>query len=135
MYAEGQGVPQDNIEAVKWFRECAEHGYASCQGSLGDAYMTGNGVPKDDVAAVSWTRKAAEQGDDVAFATLAEDYIYGWGVPQNYVHAYMWFSLAADKKAIWGHSLVFVGLKMTPIQIANAKRLASQCEQQKFKGC
>jgi hypothetical protein len=135
MYAEGQGVPQDNIEAAKWFRECAEHGYAICQGSLADAYLTGEGVPKDDVAAVSWTRKAAEQGDDLAFASLAEDYINGWGVPQNFVQAYMWFSLAAGQKASWGNNLVFVGAKMTPSQIANAKRLASECEQRHFKDC
>jgi TPR repeat protein len=135
MYAEGQGVPQDNIEAAKWFRECAEHGYAICEGSLADAYMTGDGVPKDDVAAVSWTRKAAEQGDDLAFASLAEDYINGFGVPQNYVQAYMWFSLAADQKASWGNNLLFVGAKMSPSQIADAKRLASECEQRHFKDC
>ena len=135
MYAEGRGVPQVDIEAAKWFRECAEHGYAICEGSLADDYMTGDGVPKDYVAAVSWTRKAAEQGDDLAFASLAEDYISGRGVPQNYVQAYMWFSLAADQKASWGHNLLFVGAKISPSQIANAKRLASECEQRHYKDC
>ncbi|HHF6559516.1 TPA: tetratricopeptide repeat protein, partial [Haemophilus influenzae] len=28
MYAEGQGVKQDDVEAVKWFRKAAEQGHA-----------------------------------------------------------------------------------------------------------
>ncbi len=28
MYAEGQGVPQDDAEAVRWYRKAAEQGHA-----------------------------------------------------------------------------------------------------------
>jgi TPR repeat protein len=31
MYATGQGVPQDHVEAVKWYRKAAEQGYAKAQ--------------------------------------------------------------------------------------------------------
>ena len=31
MYANGEGVPQDDAEAVKWSRLAAEQGYASAQ--------------------------------------------------------------------------------------------------------
>ena len=31
MYSKGQGVPQDDAEAVKWYRLAAEQGYARAQ--------------------------------------------------------------------------------------------------------
>jgi uncharacterized protein len=30
MYAIGQGVPEDDAEAVKWYRKAAEQGHAEC---------------------------------------------------------------------------------------------------------
>ena len=44
MYANGQGVPQDYQEAVKWFRKAAEQGYASAQYNLGLSYANGKVV-------------------------------------------------------------------------------------------
>ena len=62
MYANGEGVPQDDAEAVQWYRLAAEQGHAEAQGTLGAMYATGRGVPQDDVEAVQWFRLAAEQG-------------------------------------------------------------------------
>ena len=47
MYDAGEGVPQDDGEAVKWFRLAADQGDALAQYSLGDMYRTGEGVPQD----------------------------------------------------------------------------------------
>ncbi len=38
MYDNGQGVPQDYAEAVKWYRLAAEQGYAYAQYNLGVMY-------------------------------------------------------------------------------------------------
>lgn len=38
MYKFGEGVPQDYVEAVKWFRMAAEQGYAGAQHNLGVMY-------------------------------------------------------------------------------------------------
>ena len=35
MYATGLGVPEDDVEAVRWYRLAAEQGYANAQISLG----------------------------------------------------------------------------------------------------
>ena len=43
----GQGVPQDYEEAIKWYRLAAEQGYASAQYNLGVMYDNGDGVPQD----------------------------------------------------------------------------------------
>ena len=53
MYFNGRGVPQDNVEAVTWFRRAAEQGDASAQFSLGLRYITGEGVPQDNVEALA----------------------------------------------------------------------------------
>ena len=62
MYHKGKGVPQDDAEAVKWYRKAAEQGNADAQNWLGWMYQNGKGVPPDDAEAVEWYRKAAEQG-------------------------------------------------------------------------
>ena len=46
MYATGEGVPQDDAEAVRWFRLAAEQGDARAQFNLGVRYDTGEGVPQ-----------------------------------------------------------------------------------------
>ncbi len=56
MYALGQGVPQDDAAAVRWYRLAAEQGHAEGQNSLGFMYAFGRGVPQDDVEAVCWYR-------------------------------------------------------------------------------
>jgi hypothetical protein len=62
MYANGQGVPRDYVESVKWYRKAAEQGNANAQHGLGVMYHNGFGVERDDNEATKWFRKAAEQG-------------------------------------------------------------------------
>jgi TPR repeat protein len=62
MYNNGEGVPEDDAEAVKWYRLAAEQGLASAQSRLGLMYDNGEGVSEDDAEAVKWYRLAAGQG-------------------------------------------------------------------------
>ena len=43
MYADGDGVPQDDAEAVAWYRKAAEQEFAAAQNNLGWMYATGAG--------------------------------------------------------------------------------------------
>ena len=97
MYSTGEGVPQDDGEAVKWFRLAADQGNASAQSSLGYMYSTGEGVPQDDGEAVKWFRLAADQGNAWAQFSLGLTYYDGEGVPQDYGEAVKWYRLAADQ--------------------------------------
>ena len=57
------GVPQDDVEAMKWFRLSAERGYAPAQVFVGMAYEYGSsGLPEDLVLAHMWLSLAAAQG-------------------------------------------------------------------------
>jgi hypothetical protein len=70
MHANGEGVPQDAGEAVRWFRLAAEQGHADAQLNLGLMHYNGDGVAQDPVAAARWFRLAADQGLPVAQSNL-----------------------------------------------------------------
>ena len=61
MYANGEVVPQDYQEALKWYQLAAEKGNAYAQSDLGDMYYNGEGVPQDYEEALKWYRLAAEK--------------------------------------------------------------------------
>ena len=127
MYALGQGVPQNDAEAVKWWRKAAGQGDASAQYNLGSMYDKGQGVPQDYAAALSWYRMAADQGDADAQFNLAAMYDKGQGVSQDYINAHMWFDLAAaqgDLDAMEQRSLV--EKRMTKSQLAEALKLSRE---------
>ena len=97
MYSNGEGVPEDDTEAVKWYRLAAEQGNAYAQYSLGWAYANGEGVPEDDTEAVKWYRLAAEQGVAGAQFRLGVMYDYGQGVPEDDTEAVKWYRRAAEQ--------------------------------------
>lgn len=97
MYLSGSGIPQNDAEAVKWFRKAAEQGEARAQVVLGLMYAEGSRVPKNNAEAVKWLRLAADQGLAVAQSTLGSKYFFGEGVPQDDAEAAKWNRLAAEQ--------------------------------------
>jgi len=134
MYALGDGVPQNDVEAVRWYRKAADQGFANAQNNIGTMYDTGLGVPLDYVEAARWYRKAADQGFAGAQNNLGAMYVYGRGVPRNYIEAYKWFSLAAarfpasdtESHENTARNRDRAAAQMTPAQIAEARRLAAE---------
>jgi TPR repeat protein len=140
LYDKGNGVPQDYTVARMWYEKAAVQGYAMAQFYVGLLYDKGNGVPQDYTVARTWYEKAAARGYAMAQTNLGVLYRSGHGVPQDDIRAYMWFSLAAthltgtlQKPA--EDSRNKLARSMTPAQIAEAQRLAQQCEAWGFKGC
>ena len=66
IYAQGEGVPKNDAEAVKWYRKAAEQGLAYAQYNLGNKYADGEGVPKDLVQAYVWWNIAGANGNEIA---------------------------------------------------------------------
>jgi len=125
MYVNGDGVPQDYKEAVKWFEKAVEQGDAMAQYTLGLMYVNGDGVPQDYKEAARLYEKAAEQGYAKAQYNLGSMYGNGKGVLQDYVKAHMWWNIAASS----GHKSAaenrgIVEKMMTASQKAEAQRLA-----------
>ncbi|HHF3795903.1 TPA: tetratricopeptide repeat protein [Haemophilus influenzae] len=63
MYANGLGVKQDDVEAVKWYRKAAEQGDANVQFILGSLYLLGKGVQVNKSLAKEWFGKACDNGN------------------------------------------------------------------------
>lgn len=63
MYANGQGVRQDDAQAAQWFRKAAEQEYADAQNNLGVMYEQGQGVLQDLALAQEWYGKACDNGN------------------------------------------------------------------------
>jgi|ERR1035438_484409 TPR repeat protein len=98
-YENGQGVPQDEAQAVTWYRKAAEHGNADAENKLGTMYENGSGgLAKDETQAVSWYRKAAEQGHAYAQNNLGVMYATGrGGLPKDETQAVSWYQKAANQ--------------------------------------
>jgi uncharacterized protein len=154
MYNKGQGVPQNDSEALKWYRKAAEQGNAKAlmwcrkeaeqgnaeaQFNLGLMYEKRRGVPQDFPEAGKWYRKAAEQGFAEAQTNLSIMYSTGLGVPKDYVLAYMWSSLATSgypasekKKREEAEKIRDIATsKLNPAQIAEAQRFAREWKPKK----
>ena len=121
------GVPQDNAEAVRWYRLAADQGFASAQYRLGTMHLRGFGVPQDDAEGVRWYRLAADQSYVPALTNLGNMYETGEGVVQDY----MWYDLASSQlccqmlqRAI--ENRYRIGGLMNSTQVAEARRLARE---------
>ncbi len=65
-YAQGDGVKQDYVEAVRWFQQAAEQGHVVSQATLGAYYWAGRGVPQDLSQAYFWSVVARAGGDEAS---------------------------------------------------------------------
>jgi len=127
----------DYAGAAKIFKVLAEQGNALAQSDLGYMYVLGWGVPQDYQEAMKWARKAAEQGLARAQINLGTMYGIGQGVPQDPIQAHKWFDLAASgakddktrKLAVKNRNIA--EMKMTPSQIAEARKLAREWKPKK----
>jgi len=127
MYANGQGVPENYGEAVKWLQKAAEQGEAKAQFSVGVIYFKGLGMPKNPAEASKWYRRAADQGNATALYNLGAMYAKGENVAQDSVTAHMLYTLAAKHgiKAA-GAAKEQLAKSMTAAQVAEAEKRAGE---------
>jgi TPR repeat protein len=107
----GYKVPQDYVEAAKWFRKAIEphdsghelspENLAIAQVYLGIAYDTGKGVPQDNVEAMKLYRRAAEKkgvtGGLAEFRICLNYMTAGNSVPKDNAEAAKWLREAAEQ--------------------------------------
>jgi TPR repeat protein len=117
--------------------KAAKKGNATAQYSLGVMnYPLGDSSFDENQGnlheALIWYRRAAEQGDVDAQVSLGLACADGIGVPQNYIEAHKWYNLAASRVKYTDMRTDFIkrrdalARKMTPEQIAEAQKLASE---------
>jgi len=64
MHEWGNGVPQDNFQALKWYKRSAERFHKDAQNNLGALYSKGEGTEQDFVEALKWFIISAENGSE-----------------------------------------------------------------------
>jgi TPR repeat protein len=127
LYYEGKGIPQNHRKAKEWFDKAVEQGHAGAQVNLGTLYLKGEGAPQSSEMALFWFTRAAGQENAVAFAKLGMMYSQGRGVLQDFIQAHMWYNLsAAHGEARSAEARDELAKQMTPVQIAEAQRLARE---------
>ena len=136
MYENGQGVSQDDQEAVKWYQSAAEQDHPQAQYNLGLMYKKGQGVTQDYQKALKWFHLSAEQAYPPAQVMLGTAYILGEGVKVDPVIAYMWFNIASK----YGYEIAIKTIDefkeyLTIIQLRNAQTMTKICMRNNFKDC
>ena len=116
----------DKQEALKWFKQAAEHGYVDAEVELGRCYEDGDGVEQNYTLAADWYRRAAEHVPDLGGAGQGRNYLgnlymAGLGVPKDYVQAYKWFSLAGTER-----NLAAVQVEMKAAQVLQAQEMVHE---------
>ena len=124
-YADGEDVPQNYQDAMKWFAKAAANGNDKEQWKLGLGYMKGIGVPQDERKAGVWFKRAANQGEIRAQSALSDAYLNGRGILRDYVRAYTWTGIAAGLRGNDNDQLRLIGSRMTAVQIVDAHRRIS----------
>ncbi|EQD44701.1 Sel1 domain protein repeat-containing protein, partial [mine drainage metagenome] len=114
LYANGEGVPQDNVKAYKWIdlaeadskpggstNKLAAHSISDIA-----ARMTPAQISEASREAAAWLHlpasladfwHAAHRGNSVAQSNLGIMYYKGHGVQQSYAEALKWFRLSARR--------------------------------------
>jgi TPR repeat protein len=136
MYSNGQGVLQDDAEAVRLFELAAEQGEAMAQYNLGLMYYEGIGVLQDYSETITLYRLAIEQGHSNAQSNLGWMYSNGRGVLQDNVKAHMWYNIgAANGSAPGGENREKIAARMTPADISLAQAMARECMSSGYSDC
>src|SRR5437867_1817726 len=117
----------DFTVALNEWQPLAERGDAEAEFRLGAMYERGEGTPAQPNQAAKWYRKAADQGYSQAQYALGKLYADGRGILQDYIEAHKWLNLAsANGEAEAAKRRNQLADKMTPVQIADAQRLAGE---------
>lgn len=84
MYLNGEYLPKNIPEGLKWLNHAADSGLSLAQHELGKLYYDDNEVVgKDQTKAFNWFVKAWNNGYEFSGAYLAVCYMHGYGTPKN----------------------------------------------------
>lgn len=96
MCLKGDGVPQNDQEAVRWWTLGAQKGDSTAQYDLGWCCEKGRGIGQDYAQAAYWYRRSADGGDSDAMCNLGWLYEAGQGVEQSWEKAAEWYLRSAE---------------------------------------
>jgi TPR repeat protein len=96
-YREGNGVPQDEAEAIRLLRRGAELGDPAAQNEYGVALRDGTRVESDVQRSFQWFEKGAWGDYTEAQLNLGVAYVRGTGVERDQVRGVAWLEVCRDR--------------------------------------
>lgn len=126
LYANGEGVEQNDQIAQQWCEKAANAGHVIAQYYLG--YML---LETDPQTALQWWQKAAENGVADAQHDLAQQYLLGELVAQDLDTAADWYEAAANQGHVpsqYNLGVLYANVK----QYANARFWWEKATEQNF---
>lgn len=97
LYADGLGVPKDELKAAKWYRRGAELGDIEAMFAFGVMLISGSAIKRDAVGAGQMFERAARKGHAQAHYNLGLLFLSGKGKPENPYRAAQHLNFAARK--------------------------------------
>ena len=127
-YLDGDEIPKNYIEAVKWLKKSAEQGNEEAQNYLGTCYHHGKGVEKNDEKAAEWILLSAKKGFCEAQVNLGKFYIRGVGLLKSKILGYCWLTLSLQKDCLRSAQELLDGLEkgMTFEEVNNAQQIVKE---------
>lgn len=106
MFEEGEVLPQDFKEALKWYKRSAEQGNLDATHNMARIYHRGIGVRKNHKKAFELFRSAANNGYSFSQNVLGSTYETGFRglIPQDYKEAVKWYRLSAKQGDAMGQN-------------------------------
>ena len=98
MYDYGQGVPQDEVQALDWYLRAAIQGEPAVQYKVGDRYFRGIGTEQNYHEALEWWELAASGGHSDAQFNLGLMYYRGLVTEPDFIRAADLFRSAAEQE-------------------------------------
>jgi len=95
MYHTGNGVKQNMVTAVSWYKKAADQGHAIAQNNLAVMYENGLGISVNQKAAAFWYKESANSGYSYAQYNMGRAYSEGLGVKQDTEEAKYWLRIAS----------------------------------------
>lgn len=112
--ATGDGLPQDEAEAARWYTAAAKDGSGEAAYNLATMYERGEGVRQSKSKALALYRKAEKLGSGDASITLGELSLRGDDTKNNLLVALEHFALAALHHDMRGILLIALTLQEHP---------------------
>lgn len=128
-YLEGDGVPQDPMQAIPLFEQAAKGGVTNAWFKLGKIYHDGLGVPADYVRALDYFTRAARANVTEAQHNLGAMLVSARGVKRDYIEGLAWL-IVATKSGDLSDAETQVRSRMArrPADIAAAEARAAEVQ-------
>lgn len=98
MYADGQGVEEDVMQALVWFKNSAEQGNSDAMIELAKIYSLDKdftGMDKNQAEAQKWIKEAEKRNNSKAMYTLGLMYEEGFPFDKSYEKSFEYYKKAA----------------------------------------